>query len=50
MEEPLGLLTHHALWNARKEKLMTGLLESLKSHPAVRFVKASEAFELKIAE
>jgi hypothetical protein len=50
MEEPLGLLTHHALWNGRKEKLMTGLLEALKSHPAVRFVKASEAFELKIAE
>jgi len=50
VEEPLGILTHHAFWNARKEKLIAGLLEALKSHPAVRFVKASEAFELKAAE
>ncbi|MBI1210242.1 MAG: polysaccharide deacetylase [Alphaproteobacteria bacterium] len=46
MEEPLGLLTHHAFWNARKEKLVIGLLDTLKSHAAVRFVKASQAFEL----
>ena len=46
MDEPLGLLTHHAYWNGRKEKLMASLLGMLTAHPAVRFVKASEAFEL----
>lgn len=47
MEEPLGLLTHHAYWNASKERLLAGLLATLVAHPAVRFVKPSEAFELK---
>jgi hypothetical protein len=47
MEEPLGLLTHHAYWNARKEKLLANLLATLTAHPAVRFVRASDAFELK---
>ncbi len=45
-EEPLGLLTHHAYWTNAKQRLMAGLLETLKAHPAVRFVKASDAFEL----
>jgi hypothetical protein len=47
MDEPLGLLTHHAYWNASKERLLAGLLSTLVAHPAVRFVKASDAFELK---
>lgn len=50
MEEPLGLLTHHALWNKQKEKLIASMLSALTTHSAVRFVKASEAFELKTAE
>jgi hypothetical protein len=47
MEEPLGLLTHHAYWSASKERLLADLLSTLVAHPAVRFVKASDAFELK---
>lgn len=50
MEEPLGLLTHHAYWNKSKEKLLASLLGMLTAHPAVRFVRASEAFELNKAQ
>ena len=46
-QEPLGLLTHHAYWTAATERLLTGLLATLSAHKAVRFLKASEAFELK---
>jgi hypothetical protein len=46
MEEPLGLLTHHAYWSTAKERLLAGLLATLAVHPAVRFAKASDAFEL----
>ena len=46
MDEPLGLLTHHAYWNKNKERLLDGLLASLVAHKAVRFVKPSDAFEL----
>ena len=46
MEEPLGLLTHHAYWSAAKERMLAGLLSTLATHPAVRFAKASDAFEL----
>lgn len=46
MEEPLGILTHHAYWSTAKERLLASLLAMLAEHPAVRFAKASDAFEL----
>jgi hypothetical protein len=45
-EEPLGILTHHAYWSRAKERLLASLLAMLAEHPATRFVKASDAFEL----
>jgi hypothetical protein len=44
--EPLGLLTHHKLWSAEKEKIVKKLLAVTRGHPAVVWHTASEAFEL----
>ncbi len=44
--EPLGLLTHHKLWNPEKEKLVLQLLDATRRHPAVIWHSASAAFGL----
>lgn len=33
--EPLGLLTHHAYWDAAKERIIVNMLETTRGHPAV---------------
>ncbi len=33
--EPLGLLTHHAYWDAAKERIIVNMLEATRGHPAV---------------
>ena len=45
-KEPLGLLTHHAYWNAAKEQLVTRLLEVTRAHPAARWHTPASAFGL----
>jgi predicted deacetylase len=42
--EPLGLLTHHELWNRDKEKLVVQILSATRGHPAVKWLKAEQAF------
>lgn len=42
--EPLGLLTHHAYWDAAKERIIVNLLEATRSHPAVQWHTPSQAF------
>lgn len=44
--EPLGLLTHHAHWDAAKERLIVRLLEATRGHPAVRWHTPAKAFGL----
>ena len=44
--EPLGLLTHHQLWNPEKENLILQLLGVTRGHPAVVWHSASAAFDL----
>jgi hypothetical protein len=44
--EPLGLLTHHALWNAENERIVTRLLEVTRAHPAVRWLTPQSVFGL----
>jgi hypothetical protein len=44
--EPLGLLTHHAHWNAEKERIVTRLLEVTRAHPAVRWLTPKSVFGL----
>lgn len=45
-KEPLGLLTHHALWCAQKEAIVVQLLRETRHHPAVRWRSAREVFGL----
>jgi hypothetical protein len=42
----LGLLTHHAHWDAAKERLIVHLLEATRRHPAVRWHTPAKAFGL----
>lgn len=44
--EPLGLLTHHAHWNAEKERLVVNLLEATRNHPAAVWHTPQAAFGL----
>jgi len=44
--EPLGLLTHHAYWDAAKERSIVHLLEATRGHPAVRWHTPASAFGL----
>lgn len=44
--EPLGLLTHHAYWDAAKERIIVNLLEATRKHPAVRWHTPAAAFGL----
>jgi hypothetical protein len=44
--EPLGLLTHHAYWDATKERIITNLLEATRRHPAVQWHSPATAFEV----
>jgi hypothetical protein len=43
-QEPLGLLTHHELWNPDKELIVVNLLKATRNHPAVSWLPASEVF------
>ncbi len=42
--EPLGILTHHLLWDDRVEALMTRILQTTRSHPAARWMTPREVF------
>jgi hypothetical protein len=44
--EPLGLLTHHAYWNAAKEEIVVQLLSVTREHPAVQWHTPASAFGL----
>jgi hypothetical protein len=44
--EPLGLLTHHAYWSPAKERIIAGLLEVTRHHPAVTWHTPATAFGL----
>lgn len=45
-QEPLGLLTHHAYWDAAKERIIVNLLEATHGHPAVQWHTPAAAFGL----
>jgi hypothetical protein len=42
--EPLGILTHHLLWDDRVEALMKEVLQTTRSHPAARWMTPREVF------
>ncbi|NOT38865.1 MAG: hypothetical protein HOP13_00060 [Alphaproteobacteria bacterium] len=44
--EPLGLLTHHAYWDATKERIIANLLEATRGHPAAIWHTPAAAFGL----
>ncbi len=44
--EPLGLLTHHAYWDAAKERIIVNLLEATRGHPAVQWHTPAAVFGL----
>lgn len=44
--EPLGLLTHHLLWNSETEKIVSNLLE-ITDHEAVRWQSPRQVFGYK---
>jgi peptidoglycan/xylan/chitin deacetylase (PgdA/CDA1 family) len=44
--EPLGLLTHHLLWNSQKEKIVLNLFK-ITNHPAARWLSPRELFGYK---
>lgn len=44
--EPLGLLTHHAYWDAAKEQIIMNLLKATRGHPAVQWHTPATAFGL----
>lgn len=44
--EPLGLLTHHAYWDAAKERIIVHLLEATRTHPAAQWHAPAAAFGL----
>lgn len=44
--EPLGLLTHHAYWDAAMERNIVNLLEATRGHPAAAWHTPAGAFEL----
>ena len=43
-QEPLGLLTHHALWSREKEQIVVNMLRTTKTHPAARWISPRVAF------
>lgn len=44
--EPLGLLTHHAYWDAAKEEIIMNLLKATRGHPAVQWHTPAAVFGL----
>jgi hypothetical protein len=45
LERPIGILTHHLVFDDRGWELVRGVLDVLKSHPAVETVGADTLFE-----
>ena len=43
--EPLGLLTHHLLWDPRMEHLVESVVATTRSHPAARWLAAKRIFK-----
>tara|TARA_B100000686_G_scaffold241146_1_gene249726 strand:- start:263 stop:1012 length:750 start_codon:yes stop_codon:yes gene_type:complete len=46
-DEPTGLLTHHAIWSDEAFEFVTQLLSETARHPAVRWLRAQDVFDLK---